>query len=306
MAADVRRLGGEIRETTVVDQDQFQWKLLTWFFPNIERPALVKIRLTNSRVTDAELNRITQYPLISHLYLGCTQGQCSTEITDDGLTGLRSQIHLKELGLEESAITDQGLRHFKEARSLGKLYTAGTNVTYLGLRELAGTPQRCDYVRQRAYAELQRLSGVEFRSGVLSLHPSDAIDVAGLQEHLPHVGDLAGVEIFGGNLPTEVVDVLRDTKFHSVSCSCFSEPCEELLTELQAINPITRLRLIRCPISLATQRCLSSLPELVDLEIQVESVTDEELSSLQSVFPKCRILRLPTLRPLMIAKPVSR
>ena len=93
---------------------------------------VVRISLTNSRITDAELGQLEELTGLQTLDLG------GTKISNAGLAHLTDLSNLVTLSLHSTRITDAGLLHLKGLIGLKTLWLGGTTVSDNGLKHLAG------------------------------------------------------------------------------------------------------------------------------------------------------------------------
>lgn len=94
---------------------------------------LAKLTLNNNKeLTDAGLDKLKQLnlPKLAKLYL------VDTQVTDAGLAHLKEIKTLQVLSLVGTPVTDAGLEHLKEAKGLKELYLYGTKVTDEGVKKL--------------------------------------------------------------------------------------------------------------------------------------------------------------------------
>jgi len=89
----------------------------------------------NSRLTDAGLAHINQWPHLRRLDLSRTQ------VTDPGLANLETLSHLEELALTDTRITDAGIVSLSKLTALKTLELSGTQMTSAGLEFLARLPK---------------------------------------------------------------------------------------------------------------------------------------------------------------------
>ncbi len=86
--------------------------------------------LADSRVTDAGLVHLHEYPKLRNVNLK------GTRITDSGMISLGKLTHLDTLNISETVISDLGLIHLQALDNLRSLDLAGTLVTREGVSEL--------------------------------------------------------------------------------------------------------------------------------------------------------------------------
>jgi Leucine-rich repeat (LRR) protein len=110
----VTKLGGEIIRN---DKDP-------------DRP-VVKVYLSDTQVTDAELKVLSALKKLQTLDLG------GTKVTDAGCKELTALKSLRDLALDGTQVTDVGLKELTALKGLVSLYLNKTQVTDAGLKELA-------------------------------------------------------------------------------------------------------------------------------------------------------------------------
>jgi hypothetical protein len=95
-------------------------------------PALKKLNLSGSNVTDDDLQALKGLTGLQVLYVG------TTEIGDAGVAHLAGLTGLEELSLGDTKITDAALAHLAGMKKLKALYLGSTAVTDAGLKHLHG------------------------------------------------------------------------------------------------------------------------------------------------------------------------
>lgn len=98
-----------------------------------EKPKLLLLDLTESKITDAGLEFIPTIPRLERLYLTSV-----IRVTDTGLKFVAKSQSLKELCLLDTSVSDEGLRHLKELKSLEKLRIGSWYMSGAGLAHLIG------------------------------------------------------------------------------------------------------------------------------------------------------------------------
>jgi Leucine-rich repeat (LRR) protein len=96
---------------------------------------VIEVDLSNTGVTNADLQLLKDLPDLRVLILGGTQG---TKVTDKGLEHLKGSVNLQRLHLYGTPITDEGLVHLKGLTDLRLLNLVGTRVSTDGLKHLKG------------------------------------------------------------------------------------------------------------------------------------------------------------------------
>jgi hypothetical protein len=130
------------------------------FFANV-----AKVNLSNTRVTDAELEILTDLPQLVMLrldntqvtdaglkYVGRLRQLCvlwlsNTKISDTGLEYLKGLKKLQILLLGDTQITDTGLKYIEGLDQLEILWVRGTHVTHDGLKKLQHTLPDCNTIK---------------------------------------------------------------------------------------------------------------------------------------------------------------
>jgi hypothetical protein len=95
-------------------------------------PALRKLDLSHSKVSDAGLARLKDKPDLEVLLL------VDTRITDEGVSHVGTLKKLTELDLSSTSITDQGVEHLKGLTRLESLGLRETRITGTGFAHLIG------------------------------------------------------------------------------------------------------------------------------------------------------------------------
>lgn len=90
---------------------------------------LVKIDLSSSRASDADLAALGNATHLERLYL-------NSAITDQGLVHLAGLTNLSKLDLQKTQVTDAGLEHLKKLPNLQQLYVHGSRITEAGMADL--------------------------------------------------------------------------------------------------------------------------------------------------------------------------
>ena len=96
-----------------------------------EKP-VVAVHLSDTRVTDADLELLKSHTKLHRLYLQ------NAAITDEGLAHLKDQTELHTLSLNHTKVTDAGLENLKGLTKLKSLSLANTRITNKGLEQLKG------------------------------------------------------------------------------------------------------------------------------------------------------------------------
>ncbi|MBL7815579.1 MAG: hypothetical protein JNL70_11225 [Saprospiraceae bacterium] len=91
---------------------------------------LVRLRLTNQPVSDADISKISSFKNITHLNLE------KTAITDVALHHLKNLPNLEQVNLYGTNITDAGLRELSKCAQLKVVYIWKTKTTAAGIAEL--------------------------------------------------------------------------------------------------------------------------------------------------------------------------
>lgn len=95
-----------------------------------------QLNLASTSITDEGLDSVASFPKLANLSLA------KTKITDSGLSELE-KLPLESLHLDNTAITDLGLRTIGRINTLKELYIPGTNITGLGLAYLKDLSSLC-------------------------------------------------------------------------------------------------------------------------------------------------------------------
>jgi internalin A len=93
---------------------------------------IVAVHLSDTKVSDADLEALKPLPQLHRLYLQ------NTTITDAGLEHLKELTELHTLSLNHTKVTDAGLENIKGLSKLKTLSLANTRVTNKGMEQLKG------------------------------------------------------------------------------------------------------------------------------------------------------------------------
>jgi hypothetical protein len=116
--------------------------------PDAAGHPVVSVELGNTRVRDADLKVLRQFPELRELHL------IGTDVTDAGLREIGELRGLQMLNLRRTRVTDSGLRELWRLANLRILDLADTEVSDAGLEELRGLAslRRLDVVNTRVTA----------------------------------------------------------------------------------------------------------------------------------------------------------
>jgi hypothetical protein len=89
---------------------------------------VIRIVLTNTRVTDDDLRLLRSFPYLRRLELA------GTPVTDAGMVHVKALSRLRYLDLSRTGITDAGLNKLTGLELLKNVMLAGTNVTEAGIK----------------------------------------------------------------------------------------------------------------------------------------------------------------------------
>jgi hypothetical protein len=96
-----------------------------------DRQAVVEVALGGTRVSDAELGKLSVFPELETLSL------FDSAIGDDGLATLAPCRALETLYLGRTRVTDEGIKHLTQFQALKNLGLSDTRVSDEGIRQLA-------------------------------------------------------------------------------------------------------------------------------------------------------------------------
>lgn len=96
--------------------------------------SVVSVNLSESQITDAQLECLESLPTLQELDL------YGTKTSDVGLGHVGGLVHLERLGVDGTQITDSGLEQLSGLPQLGNLDLSGTKVTDAGLKYLKILP----------------------------------------------------------------------------------------------------------------------------------------------------------------------
>jgi internalin A len=116
--------------------------------------------LTNTRVTDAGVKRLSAFKKLYFLWLN------GTAITDASVKEIARLEKLQSLHLNGTAITDACMREIAGLKQMNVLSLARTKVSHVGVKDLIGSPvQHLDLsytpVTEETFAQLSRFSRLE-------------------------------------------------------------------------------------------------------------------------------------------------
>jgi len=97
--------------------------------------AVYSLPWQRSKVTDAEMVLVKEFPHVTHVFL------TGTQVGDEGLKHLASLPNLERLELSATKVTDAGLKYLERARNLSYLDLIGTAVTDAGMEHLQTLPR---------------------------------------------------------------------------------------------------------------------------------------------------------------------
>jgi len=122
---------------------------------------VVEVNLGETAAGDEDLADLSQFPMLSRLYVD------GTEITDAGLVYVHRLRELESLSLSKTAVTDEGLRRIGELPKLEGLWLDGTGVTDSGIAHLKSARRLSELilsgtsVTNRGVEHLIRLRGLK-------------------------------------------------------------------------------------------------------------------------------------------------
>jgi Leucine-rich repeat (LRR) protein len=222
--------------------------------------------LRNTQINDAGLAMLEELTSLKHLYLtGCP-------ITDDGLVHLR-KLNLESLyiggvygpihtekGEQISPVTDKGMRHLKELKSLQSLYLQFANgVTDKGLNELKGlTNLRELNLRGTGITG----KGLEYLSGLKELRTLDLSLDSLTDDSLKHLAELKRLTVL--NLGSEQIT-------------------DEGLKHLCGLKDLETLNLRSTGVTDEGMKTLQKLEDLRQLSLAWTKVTDKGLKHLKEL-----------------------
>ena len=214
------------------------------------------VNMSLPTTTDADLQWLFGCTDVKYLDLGGTQ------VTDAGVNRLWLNS-LSELKLNDTKITDNGLKHFRGQPNLRKLDLSRTQVTDAGLKNLT-------------------LCGLER----LDLGDT-AIAGAGLEGvQLP---DLSELRLYGTKVADD--DLKYISQFSDLTDLDLSrtEISDDGLLRLTGLENLEYVNLEYTQVTNAGLRCLEDLNRLRRLSLANTNVTYEGVQRLQELLPKCDI-----------------
>jgi hypothetical protein len=93
-------------------------------------PHVNELKLFGTKITDKALVHLAPLKELKLLHIG------KTAVTDAGLTHLRGLKNLETIGLSETKVSDRGLRYLEYLPKLKTLYLFGSKVTDRGLKRM--------------------------------------------------------------------------------------------------------------------------------------------------------------------------
>lgn len=147
--------------------------------------APLELNLTNTRITDATLERLaiqTQLELLNLM---------ATKVTDDGLKHVANLTALHTFSVERTAVSDAGLAHLKNMKDLKTLYLGGSRVAGPGLAQIEHLP--IEYL-SFAYSPIDDAS-VEHVARIKSLKTLGLDDTKITDACLPALAALPNLEV---------------------------------------------------------------------------------------------------------------
>ena len=274
------------------------------------------VDLRASWVTDTDLRKLLQLPLLNYLDLSLTR------ITDQGMQELKSATGIVELNLYFAEyVTDEGLAAIKDWKKLKRLNLHGTKVSDTTLEHISGiTTLESVNVGSAMITDV----GIERLASLPNLKEltmgGNELGDAGLQalRQIPGLTflDLSGRQgtdsnIWAINMSDVGLDAvltlkdLRELRFGCTSKGIGIEGARfatvsttdvsvRWLEKLKTLPKLERLKLQGCSrVDDAAIHALIALPSLRDVDLKGTSVTEKGLAALRAAKPKARIYSGP-------------
>jgi RNA polymerase sigma factor (sigma-70 family) len=274
------------------------------------RPAL-KVDLSSSAVTDADLKCLADLGDVGELWLGRTKitdrglGHLrplrrlhtliliDAPVTDRGLAHLRGLGSLRALNLTRTRVTDAGLEHLRGLRHLERLMLTGAAVTDKGLEAVARFPQLLTLrlgrtrVTDAGLAHLRGLRRLEW----LDLGGTAVTD-RGLEDLTPLVR-LKALALTGTRVTDKGMAALKGLKGLRRLYLSQTRVGDGGLRQLRALPNLTVLALNGTAVTDRGLRLLKGLTGLVSVEVCGTRVTEAGAEELCSALPRAHVSRGP-------------
>jgi Leucine-rich repeat (LRR) protein len=250
--------------------------LLSFISPKYSQNLLYGFDLSGTKVTDADLEWLSQIRYFKELNLSGTQ------ISDAGVHQLRGAEFLTKLDLSKTAVTDGALGDLLTMDLLASLNVEGTSVSYKTLEELDSKLQYAHFCEERAIAQLTA-AGIQVPNSTRVIEGDREkgcwIVYAGRTVHHVYVGMGRPTTL----TPQDVenlghLDSLPMMKFHSVKVGP---------SGLTGLRPLPKLKDLEILYSNVTDSDLMTLAKQKQLEslgiIGCDAITDDGISHLNSL-----------------------
>ena len=239
--------------------------------------AVIRVSLSRTEVTDAELAQLQVFTQLRTLDLNDTQ------ITNNGLLHLKELRTLEVLKLNATKLTDSGLTHLAEMSNLHTLELGGTRVSDAGLKLLADLPRLRFFSVGFTHAYGEWLT---FFSSRVAL---EALDFSGPQVTDESLRDIAGfsglrwLDLSETRITDEGLSQLKGlSRLHTLNLAATGITGIGL-RHLHDQKQLHSLDLLRTPITDASLKNLAKLSRLRTLFLDSTQVGDRGLEYLQRV-----------------------
>jgi Leucine-rich repeat (LRR) protein len=250
--------------------------------------------LRNTQVDDAGLAMLKDLKNLKSLYL------TNCPVTDDGLVHLRG-LHLEALNLgglcAMDRITDKGMRHLKQQRSLQKLHLEYVHkLTDDGLGELKElTNLRELSLRHAGVSDkgLKHLSGLKCLEELeVGANGKSPITDEGLK-HLSGLQRLKLLDISNSQVSDEGLKRLSGLKQLATLDLCANGVTDEGMKSLQKLENLRKLSVAYTKVTDAGLKQLKRLKKLQRLDLRETGVTGAGQLEIKEALPKLEIGEIP-------------
>jgi internalin A len=268
-AADPQRAGPTEEEAFEVVRKLGGWARRDDFNHGV---AGVRVKLSDTRATDADLRVAAAFKHLTQLYLA------QTPITGTGLKHLTGQAHLTTLGLTGTRVTDDALKHVGELKQLETLELQSTPVTDAGMKHLAGLTKLQTLSLFGTQVSDAGMSDVGRLRNLSSL----SLDQTGIGDAgLRRLEGLADLKYLGLFYTRRISDegmkcVARLHKLQGLDL-CGTRVTDRGMRELARLTALTSLRLGGLKVTDAGLQALAGLSDLHSIDLSGTDVTDEGL-----------------------------
>jgi internalin A len=273
----VTAIGGRVSNLgTVVRTLTLGRFILSFFSPSFDRYPLYGFDFSGTKLSDDDLDWVTQVQYVKELNLSGTQ------VSDAGLRRLRNSEFLTKLDLRNTRVTDQALPDLLTMDILASLSVGGTPMSYKALEQLDAKLMYAHFCEERAIDELKA-------AGIQVVDPARAVKGENSRGcWIVQAGREAYSVIVGMGRPItlttpDVVNLgylqsLRKMTFHTAKLGP---------TGLDSLPPLSMLKELHIFYVNLTDRDLATIAKQTQLESLAingcDGVTDEGLAHLKAL-----------------------